>query len=138
MRMEEVLVSKEAKFNFIKGIIRVAKSDGQLDEAEWGYYSKVANSMGFDEQELNELRKCWVSTEKLVITFNSVKEKLFFFTQVIQLCWIDQSYTEEEKREIKLLQEELEIKPESISAIEEWVYEGITWNKKGDLLLDLE
>ena len=63
---------------------------------------------------------------------------MFFFIQAIQLCWIDDSYTNSEKEEIQYLQEELGVNSDSVARIEEWVNEGIIWNSNGDLLLELQ
>lgn len=138
MKIENELKTKDAKINFLKGLIRIAMADGQLDDTEWQFYCQAAVAIGLDEKDLAEIRVYWESSEKPRISFATLREKMFFFIQAIQLCWIDNNYTDVEKDEIMALQLELNVNSEAINSIEEWVYEGIQWNKKGDLLLELE
>lgn len=138
MTLEKELPSKDAKINFMKGLIRIAKADGKVDDLEWKFYYQASVALGLNENELNEIKGCWESQVKPEVIFSTSREKMFFFIQAIQLCWIDNSYTNSEKEEIQYLEKELGVNSDSIARIEEWVHEGIIWNNKGDLLLELQ
>lgn len=135
MRIEEILTTNNAKSNFLKGLIRVAKSDGVVDEAEFAFFRQAAQSLGLDNIE--ELERCWRMDEKIIVAFETNKEKMFFLIQAVQLCWIDDTYTEVEQKEIRSIGKELGISLTALESVEKWAYEGIVWNKKGDDLLEL-
>lgn len=138
MDMNKILATKESKLNFLKGLIRLSKSDGITDKSEKDFFHQAAVSMGLEEQECRKLDMIWKQEkDTIMISFETTIEKMFFFVQAIQLCWIDESYTEDEKKEIQLLAKELGISEEAIRSVEAWVAEGIEWNKKGDKLLFL-
>ena len=133
----EELKSQEAKINFLKGLIRISKIDGKVDNSEWSFFLQAGNAMGLDGGDLAQLQSCWNTSEPIQVTFSEASEKAFFFIQAIQLCWIDNSYDESERKEIRKLAFELHFSEASIEKIEQWVQEGIEWNKKGDSLLKL-
>lgn len=138
MRVEDVLTTTESKLNFLKGLIRVAKSDSVLTETELNFYKQAACSMGLSEGDIESLDKCWTNLEKIHFQFKTSKEKMFFIIQAVQLCWIDDDYAEAERTEMRIISEELNISLKSLKQVEAWVEEGMKWNKKGDELLNLK
>lgn len=134
----EILRSNIAKINFLKGLIRIAKSDGVDDKAEIMFFQQAAEAMGLQEEEIEMVTETWHTDEKITVSFESSEEKMFFFIQAIQLCWIDNDYVENEKAEIREVAKELGISIDSIQKVEEWVYEGIVWNRKSEELLKLK
>lgn len=137
MKIEDVLVTEDAKVNFLKGLIRVAKCDNSLESNELSYYMQVASTMNLSDSSKEQINKSWVGNEKIKVSFEQRREKLFYFIQAIQLCWIDDVYQDDERKEIRDIAKELGIEEEVILKIEKWVDEGIAWNKRGDTLLDL-
>jgi len=137
MEITEILKSKEAKLNFLKGLIRIAKCDGIVDEREFAFYKQTATVMGLDEESVDFLDYCREGTEKIEVSFEDGREKMFFLIQLVQLCWVNDEYSEVEKAEVRKLAKELEISLEALDQVEKWAYEGIIWNKRGEKLLDL-
>lgn len=137
MDINGILKTESAKKNFLKGLIRVAKSDGENDERELAFYQQAALNMGLSDGAVSELEMVWKEDEKIELYFEKSEEKMFFFVQAIQLCWIDNDYSKEEKIEITQIAEELGISENAIKQVEEWVSEGIQWNRRGDALLEL-
>lgn len=137
MDINNILKTESAKKNFLKGLIRVAKSDGENDERELIFYQQAALSMGLSADTVSELEMVWKEDEKIELFFEKSEEKMFFFVQAIQLCWIDTDYSKEERIEIAQIAEELNISENAIKQVEEWVSEGIQWNQRGDSLLEL-
>lgn len=138
MDINSILLTKESKINFLKGIIRIAKCDGVKDENEFVFYQQAAISLGLDRDSVGLLDEAWESENEIKIFFETTHEKMFFFIQGIQLCWIDGRYDLKEKQEIRNLAEELGISYNAIEKVEDWVKEGIEWNNKGEELLQLK
>lgn len=135
MDMYAILHTKDSKINFLKGLIRIAKCDSVIDDNEQRFYNQAAYTMGLGQEDTQLLEECRNMEGKIDIFFESSKEKMFFLTQAVQLCWIDGGYTDSEKVEIHCLAEEMGISQSALEAVEDWAYEGIVWNKKGDELL---
>lgn len=138
MDINSILLTKESKINFLRGIIRIAKCDGVKDEKELIFYHQAAVALGLDEESIKVLDEDWDNENKAKIFFESTCEKMFFFIQGIQLCWIDGRYDSKERQEIRNLAEELDISCDAIEKVEDWVKEGIEWNNKGEKLLQLK
>lgn len=138
MDITKILITRDAKINFLKGLIRLAKADGIRDDNEVIFYHQAVNAMGLDAQDCDKIDLLWKKDScKIDISFETNKEKMFFFIQAIQLCWIDGSYTEEEREEIYKIASELQISATAIQKVESWVDEGMAWNKRGNSLLEL-
>lgn len=137
MDIEKILIAKEAKVNFIKGLIRIAKCDGVQADEEVVFFQKAAQALGLEKEDMIELDQCWEKDEKIVVKFETNVEKMFFFIQAIQLCWVDNEYTNAEKQEIQSIANELGISAVALQTVENWAYEGIQWNRRGDDLLKL-
>ena len=133
MNTYDILKTRNAKVNFLKGLIRVSMSDGVVPDVEKEFYRKSAYGLGLDDEAIAEIE----NSDYKEIVFETTEEKMFFFIQAIQLSWIDNDYCEAERKEIRKLADELEISVESIEKVEKWVEEGMEWNKKGDELLKL-
>lgn len=139
MRVENALVSVEGRKSFLKGLIRVAKTDGTFDANEWEYYQQAAQYMELSETDIQELNNCCtVDNEKITLNFTTSSEKMFFLVEAVQLCWVNDEYSDAEKREIHQIAKEVGISKEALKAVEDWVYEGMEWNKRGDELLNLK
>lgn len=137
MKVERILTTTNAKSNFLKGLIRIAKCDGVVDEDEFTFFQQAAQALGLGNMEVKELEHCWKEDEKIAVAFDTSKEKMFFFIQAIQLCWVDDKYTDVEKQEMRSIAKELGISFTALETVEKWAYEGIVWNKKSADLLEM-
>lgn len=137
MDVNAVLKTYSGKINFLKGLIRLSKCDGVVDDNELLFFQQAASAFGLGEDAKLELNSCWETNTPISVEFENIQQRNFFFIQAIQLCWIDGSYTDREKEEIRQLAGETDTPIKTIEDIEEWVHEGIVWNEKGNMLLDL-
>lgn len=137
MDVNAILTTNGGKLNFLKGLIRLAKCDGVVDNNELLFFQQAASAVGLGEDAKLELNGCWETNAPISVEFDNTQQRNFFFIQAIQLCWIDGSYTDNEKKEIRQTAQETNTGLETIKKIENWVHEGILWNKKGDELLEL-
>lgn len=137
MEIEKILKTDEAKFNFMKGLIRIAKSDGRIDPSELQFYSNALKAFGLNEGYEVKLNSILEEDNKIDIVFENSEQKMLFFIQAIQLCWLDGTYTDEEKQEVHSIAREINIKEESVAEVEKWVYEGILWKEEIEKLLHL-
>lgn len=135
MDYRDILKTTEARDNFMKGLIRLAKADGNISQEESQYFIGAANSMGLSEQQIEDMKEYMSSQEKLPVSFGSMAEKVLFFREAIQLCAIDIAYTQEEKEEIRKIAGELNVSMDLIEEIEKWVEEGMSWKRQGDELV---
>lgn len=139
LEIKNILKTEDARINFLKGLMRLAKCDGVKTDEEIQFYLQAAVALDLKASQIDLLSQTWSNdNEKIEIFFDTSKEKMFFFIQAIQLCWIDNKYEEVEQKEIQKIAEELGISMDAIEKVEDWVREGIAWNQRGDQLIDLQ
>ncbi len=138
MDVNAILTTEVGKVNFLKGLIRLAKCDGELPEEELMFYQKAADAMGLGEEAKKMIDSMKDSREKIDVNFKTNKEKMFFLIQAVQLCWIDNKYVDSERQEMRMITNELGVSLGALDKVEKWVSEGIEWNKRGDKLLELK
>lgn len=137
MDIKEILVTKEARVNFLRGLIRLANVDGHVDESEFIFYRQAASVLGLGEQEILELEKLGGGEDTITFNFETDKEKMFFLIQAVQLCWVNDDYSELERKDMRKICHELNISMETLEEVEKWALEGYEWNKRGETLLEL-
>ncbi|MBD5503553.1 MAG: hypothetical protein HDR09_07365 [Lachnospiraceae bacterium] len=137
MDIMEILQTREARINFLKGLIRLAKADGIVDEKEFAFYQQAAISLQLGEEEILTLDKIKSEEHKIALDFETDREKMFFLIQAVQLCWMDNNYSEAEQKELRTICQEIAISEEALKAVEAWAQEGVEWNKRGETLLAL-
>ncbi len=135
--IHEVLTSKDGKMNFLGGLIKLSKVDGQVSDNEKIFFNSAAISLGLEEADIAQLNQYW-DVEMPPLGFETKREGLFFLREAIQLCHADGRYGDEEKVMIKAFSSELNVKPDTLAQIENWVEEGIQWSLRGQDLIDLE
>lgn len=90
MEISTVLNTEEAKLNFLKGLIRVAKSDGINDKSEKEFYYLASEALGIGEKYNEELNQAWEDDEKIEVKFNTKEEKIYFlFKQFNCVGWME-------------------------------------------------
>ena len=132
MNYEEILTTLEAKENFIKGLICLAKIDGVISQEEHQYFIDAAFHMGLTQQQVDKINDCIEKEDEIAIKFNSLGEKVFFLREAVQLCAIDVCYTSDEKKEVRRLAQILEVPSSILDEVEAWVEEGMKWKQQGD------
>lgn len=140
-----IYVTQDEKFNFVKGLIRISKSDGNIGEDEIAFMKGVAAGMGLTEENIKLLQDSAEydlaseqGKEFFKLQFATKYQGLFFLREAVQLCHIDGVYHDNEKEAIKNITQELNISLSTLKEIEDWVVEGMLWRAKGDLLLSME
>ncbi len=137
MEIKEILQSKEARVSFLKGLIRLANADGVVDESEFVFYGQAAIALELDEEEIIALEKVKGEGHEIMLDFGTDREKMFFLIQAVQLCWVDNNYSDAEQEELRNICREIAISEESLKVVEAWAQEGVEWNKRGEALLEL-
>lgn len=138
MEINKILKTESAKRNFLIGLVYLAKADGVVDESEKVFFLNAGASLKLSKESIDEINSCWTKDAMPEITFETKKEKLFFLIQAVQLCNVDNAYTVEEKEFVHKIASDLGVTKESVEKIEAWVKEGIEWQAKGDMLLEVE
>lgn len=133
----DILKTEEAKENFLKALIRVAKCDHIVKDSEKQYFYSAAQSLGMTEAGVASLADYWGDTE-IKVYFSTKQEGIFALMQIVQLCWIDDEYVETEKEEVRKIATEIGVSFDAVQKIEDWVLRGMEWTLEGDKLLDLE
>ena len=138
MNIREILKTEDSKLNFLRGLIRLSKIDGNVSDEEKLFFSQTAVQLEMKEESISLLENCCLSDEKIEVEFKTKRESLFFIQQAVQLCAMDGVYHDNEIKEIKLLGNELGLLESSIEKIEIWVEDGLKWQALGENLLDIE
>jgi uncharacterized tellurite resistance protein B-like protein len=140
--IKRILNTKNSRTSFMKGLIYIAKADGKIDESEKQFFTNAMVALELSKEDINSLQEILNNKDNFInvtdLKFDSKKQKLFFFREVIQLCYIDQSYSEREKTLIENIRVKVGISKEDILKIEGWVKEGIEWSQRGEKLLEAE
>lgn len=137
MNIKEILQTKEARISFLKGLIRLAIADGVVDEREFAFYRQAAIALELGEEDILALEKVKSDGNAITLEFETDREKMFFLIQAVQLCWVDNNYSEAEQNELRSICREIAISEEALKAVEAWAQEGVEWNKRGETLLEL-
>lgn len=137
MEIKEILQTKRARVNFLKGLIRLANADGVVDEREFVFYRQAAIALELGEEDILALEKVKSDGNAITLEFETDREKMFFLIQAVQLCWVDNNYSEAEQNELRSICREITISEEALKAVEAWAQEGVEWNKRGETLLEL-
>ena len=137
MDIKEILQTKDGRISFLKGLIRLANADGIVDESEFAFYRQAAIALELGEEEILALEKVKSEGQEITLAFETDREKMFFLIQAVQLCWVDNNYSDAEQEELRNICREITITEKALKAVETWVQEGVEWNKRGEALLEL-
>lgn len=137
MDVKEILQTKEGRVSFLKGLIRLANADGIVDESEFAFYRQAAVALELGEEEILALEKVKSEGQEITLAFGTDREKMFFLIQAVQLCWVDNNYSEAEQKELRNICQQIDISEEALREVEAWAQEGVEWNKRGEALLEL-
>ena len=136
MYYEQLFQTNEAKVNFVKGLIRISKADGVISPEEQAFFIDAARGLGISEEDIAMLPAVMNQKEEIPLTFTSRGEVLCFLREALQLCMVDNEYSDAERKEIMGLAQAFSVEPERVHALEVWVQEGIEWKARGDKLLE--
>ena len=123
------------KLNYLKGLIRIAKCNGEIEPQEQTYFLMAANNMQLSDGEIEEINALWNETTEIDVSFSTKYDEVFFLQEAIQLCCVDGTYDEAEKKEVNALAESWGIPTSAIDEIYAWVVEGLEWKKRGEEML---
>lgn len=138
LRIGDVIKTEDARINYLRGLIRIAECDKSKTSDEEGYIYKIAEIIGSSYSEIWKAQESWGSDLCTEVHFASSQEKTLFLMQALYLCWLDDDYSETERKEIIEIGNELGISPAEIEKIEAWIKQGIEWLGDGAEMLRLE
>lgn len=133
--MKTILETKEDKVNYLKGLIRIAKCNGVVEQEEMEYFSLIATGFELDKETIDSINKLWLSEEVINIQFSSRYIAVFFLQEAFQLCMVDDTFDEMEKKEIALIGDELGISKDDFTRLFFWAAEGMEWKKRGEEII---
>lgn len=135
----DVLDSRDAKMNFLKGIVLIARADGSVDLNEKQLFLNAAAGMALEIEDQKEVLG-WLNENEVNqnISFGKKRQALFFLREALQMCYVNKSYTESEQALIQSMAEHLGVRKKSLAKITAWAKEGMEWVDRGAGLLDLE
>lgn len=135
MNYENILKTPEARENFIRGMICLAKADGIISDDEQSYFLTAAGELGLDAEHIANIQRDLTTEGELNISFETAAEKILFLREGIQICMVDESYDVKEKAEIRRLAKSMNVPSEIVAMIEAWAEEGMAWKRLGDQFL---
>lgn len=118
MYYEQLFTTGNAKMNFVKGLIRISKADGEISPKEQTFFIDAARGLGIPENDIAILPAVMTQTEEIPLTFASRQEALCFLREALQLCMVDNDYSECEQKEIMKLAKEFGVESERVYALE--------------------
>ena len=128
--------TEESKFNFLKGLIYLAKADGNVDDQERNFFLNAAANLNINEKYINKLNSLFDTEEYAIeLEFSNRVQGRLLLQEGIQLCYLDGKYDIEEQAIIAHMGELLQIDDDTIEKIENWVLEGIQWRERGYAML---
>lgn len=134
--LQTLYPTNEERLNFIKGLVRVARSDTKITSEEEIFFINASKSVGLEDSQIQDLKQALVDSSILLpLSFSNKEQSVFLLKEAIQLCFIDGHYAESEKEEIYHIAKDIDVPLSAVVALEEWVQEGMKWTQRGDALL---
>lgn len=133
--LAKIFSTNDAKYNFILGCARIAGADGNICDEEVDYLTAVAHQMGMGLDKISDVLMS-VKRRDGRVKFKTKFQGLFLIKELLQICYVDGSYTTQERAELYVLAEELGIPRNEVEKLEEWVSDGIEWRNRGEKLLE--
>ena len=100
MYYEQLFQTNEAKMNFVKGLIRISKADGGISPEEQTFFIDAARGLGISEEDIAMLPAVMNQDAEIPLAFASRSEVLCFLREALQLCMVDDEYSDAERKEI--------------------------------------
>lgn len=138
LAISDVIKTEDSRINYLKGLLRIAGSDNNKTAVEDGYIYRMAEIIGASYSEIWQVEEAQENDELTVIKFDTKQEKILFLMQALYMCWLDDDYSDSERKEIFAIGDELGIESSVLKEIEAWVKHGIEWMRTGAELIGLE
>ena len=145
MELTEMYRTEEDRVNFLKGIIRLARVDGVVEDSERVFFGNLLVALAISPENAAMLTRILdadltaeETKDSLRISFAEKPQAIFFIEEAVQLCCIDGNYHEKERAEMHTLARELGVSLSLLEQIEEWVQEGMAWQARGEAFLFAE
>lgn len=135
--LHEVFNTEESRLNFILGCIRVSKCNKKFHEKERNFIIRSSLALEVNEKSGEKIDKAMANDfERMDLEFSTRQQKILFIKEMIDLCYYDGSYDSVEKEEISIIAKGFDLLESTVNEIEQWILEGIEWNKKGEKILN--
>lgn len=138
LAIKDVIKTEDSRINYLRGLIRIAECDKDKNSVEEGYIYRIAEILGASYSEIWQAEQYQEKDSQARICFVTKQEKHLFLMQALYMCWLDDDYSDAERKEIMVIGDELGIDPTKIEEIESWVKQGIEWMRAGSELIGLE
>ncbi len=145
MELTNMYRTEDERVNFLKGIIRLARVDGVVEESERTFFHNLLAALAISPEAAGKLVQLLDADltldavkDRIRISFPEKQQAIFFIEEAVQLCCIDGTYHEKEQAEMRILAQELGVSLSLLEQIEEWVQEGMAWQARGEAFLFAE
>ena len=108
----------------------LATVDGTFCDEENDFIANLSEYLGLVEVNHS------VSFEDSLSAFTSNKDKIILLIDLINLAYVDNDYSANEKDFIDNVATSLNIESDKLRAIEEWICQGRRWQEQGELLIN--
>jgi len=128
------LLLDEEKITFLKILTYLSKIDNDISENEVAFIKKISEDIGmtinnnFFDLEIQGLKE-------LLSHFKSVQSKHILLTELINLAFVDENYSSDERKGISEISKLLDVSDNKLSEIENWIVDGNNWLSKGSKLI---
>lgn len=138
LAIRDVIRTEDSRINYLRGLIRIAECDENKTLAEEGFISNIAEIIGASYSEILQAEEQEeIEDSAAMITFESKQEKSLFLMQALYMCWLDDDYSDAERKEIFEIGTAFGIDTAEIEKIEAWVKQGFEWMSAGAELIGL-
>lgn len=136
MNIFEVLNTEESRYNFLLGILYLAKADGEISQDERSYFSNAVSGFELGEGYRKNIETLFDAVDyPIEIAFENSKQSRLLIQEGVQLCHMDGKYDLDEQALIYQMAEQLDIDEKIVESIEDWVKEGMAWRDRGNQMI---
>ena len=125
-------LSQTQKRMLMELLISLAKADGKIVELERNVLQDYAALLGVS---MNDLDGDFELSE-LTPYFESPESRVIAIEELCRLARLDGDFAEDERAAILDVAEAMDISPDLVSRIDEWVLDGLRWVGRGEELID--
>lgn len=131
------MMSDEDKLIFVKTLVRLADADGNIDEGEKEFITKLFKVFGLSETLADEI-KATTDEEVIKLTAN-ISSRQVAMELIKEMCMLANSDGDLSDREIVFIGKvglAMNLELEKVEQISQWVIDRIVWLEKGKIIFE--
>lgn len=124
-------LTKEQRSALMELMIHLAKADGKVDDIETKVLEQYAHLSGVEACSLKNEHEL----KDLVAPFTTPDARVAVLMELIRLSHYNNYFSDEEQSAIVDVAAMMGLPMDLLAQIEDWVMEGIEWERKGEALV---